>query len=65
MPEDIIERVDRYIAGDETRWAKLSSTVQYRAMELSLLREILVEMRKLNRTLEARHSGGGETARKG
>ncbi len=58
MPEDIIERVDKYIAGDETRWAKLSSTVQYRAMELSLLREVLVELRKLNKNVEARHGAG-------
>ncbi len=60
MPEDIIERVDKYIAGDETRWAKLSSTVQYRAMELGLLREVLVELRKLNKAVEARHAHGNQ-----
>ena len=59
MPEDIIERVDKYIAGDETKWAKLSSTVQYRAMELSLLREILVELRKLNVAMEKQRPTGG------
>jgi len=52
MAEDIVERVDKYIA-DEARWSKLSSTVQYRALEIALLREILVEMRKLTGAWEA------------
>ena len=34
---------------DSLRWAKLSSEVNYRRLEILLLREILLELRKLNK----------------
>lgn len=48
---DIIEVLEAYISQHEPRkWAKLASTVNYRRLVLSLLKEILVELRKLNQS---------------
>lgn len=48
--KDVVELVDEFVTvNDRRRWAKLSSTINSRALELLLLREILVELRKLNR----------------
>ncbi len=50
MAKDVIEIVNDYIAEDNPRkWAKLSSTVESRRLELLLLREILLELRALNK----------------
>ncbi len=47
--KDILEVLEAYIPESEPRkWAKLASTVQYRRLVLSLLKEILIELRKLN-----------------
>lgn len=52
MTKDVLETVDEYIAEDSPRkWAKLSSTVESRRLELLLLREILVELRTLNESM--------------
>jgi hypothetical protein len=48
MDRDVIELVEGYISDDPARWGKLASDVQWRRMQLLLLREILVELRKLN-----------------
>jgi hypothetical protein len=49
MARDIAETVEEYLSEDPAKWGKLASTVQWRRM----LREILVELRKLNvRALE-------------
>jgi hypothetical protein len=48
MAQDIVELVEPFLSDDPSRWAKLSSDVQWRRMQLLLLREILVELRKLN-----------------
>ncbi len=49
MGIDIVEVLDDFIPNDNPRkWAKLSSTVDSRRLELSLLKEILLELRKLN-----------------
>ncbi len=49
MPRDVVELVEPYLSEDPARWARLSSDVQWRRLQLLLLREILVELRKLNR----------------
>ena len=48
MPKDILELTEEYLSDDQLRWAKLASGVNYRRLELLLLREILMELRKLN-----------------
>ncbi len=49
MSEDIIKLLDDYIPEDNKRvWSKLSSTIESRRLELLLLKEILLELRKLN-----------------
>ena len=47
--KDILEGLETYNPSDDPRkWAKLSSTIGYRRLVLSLLKEILIELRKLN-----------------
>lgn len=46
--KDIVELVTEVLSGDRTTWGKLSSNVLYRRLELLLLKEILLELRKLN-----------------
>ncbi len=48
MDRDGIELVEGYLSDDPTKRGKLASDVQWRRMQLLLLREILVELRKLN-----------------
>ncbi len=53
MAEDIIDLLERYVSADNpNRWAKLSSTVESRRLELLLLKEILMELREINKTLQ-------------
>jgi hypothetical protein len=47
--KDILEVLESYIPSDDPRkWTKLSSTIGYRRLVLALLKEILIELRKLN-----------------
>jgi len=47
--KDIIKILEDFIPeGNPRKWAKLTSTINYRRLVLSLLKEILVELRKLN-----------------
>ena len=47
--EDILKVLEKFILGNDSRkWARLASTINYRRLVLSLLKEILVELRKLN-----------------
>jgi hypothetical protein len=48
MGRDVLELVEPFLSKDPSRWAKLSSDIQWRRLQLLLLREILVELRKLN-----------------
>jgi hypothetical protein len=46
---DIVELVDAFISADDQRsWTKMSNAMNPRALEILLLREIVVELRKLN-----------------
>jgi hypothetical protein len=49
MPQDVLKMVEPYLSEDPTRWAKLASDIQWRRLQLLLLREILLELRKANR----------------
>jgi hypothetical protein len=49
VEEDILKVLEKYIPeNDPRKWARLSSTINYRRLVLSLLKEILIELRKLN-----------------
>ncbi len=50
MTRDVVEMIQEYLADDPAKWAKLASNIQWRRLELLLLREILLELRKLNVT---------------
>ena len=53
MPQDIIDLLEDYIPADNRRkWAKLSSTVDSRRLELLLLKEILLELRKIREAMQ-------------
>lgn len=48
--EDILKVLEKYIPENDSRkWARLASTINYRRLVLALLRDILVELRKLNK----------------
>lgn len=49
MARDVVEQVEPFLSEDPAQWGKLSSDVQFRRLQLLLLREILVELRRLNR----------------
>jgi hypothetical protein len=61
MAQDIIEIVGEYLSDDPAKWGKLASDIQWRRMQLLLLREVLVELRTLNRRLPEPASAGPET----
>jgi len=53
MARDVAETVEEYLSEDPAKWGKLASNIQWRRLQLLLLREMLVELRKLNvRALE-------------
>lgn len=49
MVRSALEITEEYLSDDPKKWGKLSSDITYRRMELLLLREILLELKKLNR----------------
>ena len=57
MPRDIVELAEGVLSEDPAKWAKLASDVQYRRLQLLLLREILIELREVRREIVER---GGE-----
>jgi len=59
MVQDVAKLVERYLSEDPIKWGKLASDVQYRRLQLLLLREILLELRRLNRA-ELEEDGAGE-----
>jgi hypothetical protein len=61
MERDVVDLLEPYLSDDPTRWAKLASDVQWRRLQLLLLREILIELRKLNReSLQQEEAGEDE-----
>ena len=49
MTKDVAELTQEYLSDDPLKWAKLASDVNWRRLQLLLLMEILIELRKLNR----------------
>jgi len=50
MSSDILQMTEEYLSDDPLGWGKLASDVTYRRLQVLLLREILAELRKLNKT---------------
>ena len=50
MDQDIIKITEEFLSSDPLAWSKLSSNVNTRRLQILLLREILIELRKLNQT---------------
>ncbi|HEY43439.1 MAG TPA: hypothetical protein G4O11_05585 [Anaerolineae bacterium] len=48
MSKDVVEMFEEFLSDEPAKWAKLSSDIQWRRLQLLLLREILIELRKLN-----------------
>ena len=51
MPKDILEMTEGYLSEDPIKWGRLASDIQWRRLQLILLREILAELRRLNQQL--------------
>ncbi|MBC8389242.1 MAG: hypothetical protein Q8N27_06295 [Candidatus Hydromicrobium sp.] len=46
---DILSELDKYIPEDNPRrWTKLSSDIDFRRLQLTLLKEILIELKQIN-----------------
>ena len=48
MAQDAAQLAERYLSEDSSKWAKLASNLQWRRLQILLLRDILLELRKLN-----------------
>jgi hypothetical protein len=59
MVRDVLEQVEPYLSDDPAKLGKLASEAQFRRLQLLLLKEILVELRKLN-DREAGQPGAAE-----
>jgi len=49
MAKSAIEITGEFLSDDPKKWGKLSSDINYRRLELLLLREIVLELKQLNR----------------
>ena len=49
MPQDVAQMVERYLSDDPAQWGRLASDIQWRRLQLLLLREILLELKELQR----------------
>jgi hypothetical protein len=49
MVRTALEITEEYLSDDPKKWGKLASDINYRRLELLLLREILLELKKLNK----------------
>jgi len=50
MPKNAADIVEEYLSDDPKKWGKLASDINYRRLELLLLRDILMELKKLNKS---------------
>jgi hypothetical protein len=47
MSQDVLKMVESFLSQEPAKWAKLASDIQWRRLQLLLLREILLELRNL------------------
>jgi len=59
MSKDVVGMVEGFLSEEPAKWAKLASDVQWRRLQLLLLREILVELRKMNKDGFRQEEAGG------
>ena len=50
MDISVVDQVAEFLADDPKKLGKLASDINFRRMELLLLREIVLELRKLNQS---------------
>jgi len=50
VAQDVAELTQEYLSDDPLKWAKLASDINWRRLQLLLLREILIELRNFNST---------------
>ncbi|MDD5647650.1 MAG: hypothetical protein PHY03_01830 [Dehalococcoidia bacterium] len=48
MARSAMEITEEFLSDDPKKWGKLASDITYRRLELLLLREILIELKRLN-----------------
>jgi hypothetical protein len=48
MNKDVVGMLEGFLSDEPAKWGKLASDVQWRRLQLLLLREILIELRRLN-----------------
>ncbi len=48
MARSVMEITEEFLSDDPKKWGKLASDINYRRLELLLLREILMELKKFN-----------------
>jgi hypothetical protein len=49
MAKTAVEIVEEFVSDDQKKWGKLASDINFRRLELLLLRDILLELKKLNK----------------
>jgi hypothetical protein len=59
MSKDVMRMLDGFLSEEPAKWAKLASDVQWRRLQLLLLREILLELRKINKEGIRQGEAGG------
>ncbi len=50
MDISVVDQVAEFLSDDPKKMGKLASEINFRRMQLLLLREIVLELRKLNQT---------------
>lgn len=60
MAEDVLQATERYLSHDASRWARLASTIQFRRLQILLLRAILEELQEVSARLGASQPGAGQ-----
>lgn len=63
MSQDVLELLERYLPEDPSQWGRLASEIQFRRLQLLLMREILLELRALRQELAMDGRAGGEPRR--
>lgn len=59
MSKDVMRMLDGFLSEEPAKWAKLASDVQWRRLQLLLLREILLELKKINKEVIRQGEAGG------